>query len=578
MAPLQGYDFQIPAGEGWDGAGEVELVFRPTWSGRYSLGVGPERSPWYYDEEDQVRETVEYEYGRLEGTAGDNWWARDEIMHPGRILRRAERDRGVSVDFESDNECVLIQRFYFEKEMLHYVALNQPTKLPSGEVIPARVRLSQVFQDGFCIKATPGAPYFLDVYRESHHDRFRHGQYNVSAGKAIPRGNDEAPNYNKFLNVLMSGAFDHTLKTLAPSLAIVEELFPDGRIWNREDRTIKVKLAQLIAAGGALEKGVLPIVPPQLSPASQALIESFSGELRRATKSESYLNSEDAGVDPDTATAARIGESRNARANSLQLSSFAYFLKDCRERVIKLAQEHYGETRLASIYDEEERDRIAVVVKKTDFDVEFTLWVERGSWMPDLDVEKRQSYTEAMEALQAGQQAGLPMQPLIKSINRIYNVDIASDRQLKRIRSCEETLDKLYENLNSVRGAYSLYSLAPVNPYETNHEACYLWWREWLTWKGRNAHPLLKQVAIIYIQVHAAAWLGERDFVSMAAKIGQGLIAAPIQAGIAAEQQQAPRLLAPPPGVVPGQQPNQADAGGQDPAGASDFQTSNLTM
>jgi hypothetical protein len=468
--------------------------------------------------------------------------------------------------------------------MLHFTALNKPETLPSGEVIPARVRLSEVYPNGMRIKTTPGLPYFFDVDRESHKDRFIHGKYNVSPGKAMPRGNDEAPNYNKYLNVLLSGAFDHTLKTLAPSTAIVEEIFPDGRLFNREDRTIKVRLAQLAALDGGLDKAFRSIAPPPINQAAANLIESFNSELRRATKSETYLNAEDEGVDPDTATAARIGEGRNARANTLQLSMFADFLKRARERALKLAQENYGEMRQISRYDEEERERIAVVMKKTDIDVEFQLWVERDSWLPDLHLERRAAWKEGMEALTAGIQAGLPKEPLIRSINREFNIDIASSGQLKRIRSCEETLDVLRENLPTATDAWSLYALAPVNPYELNHEACVIWWREWLTSvKGRSAPPFLQQTAIIYIQVHAAGWLGERGFLEMAAQIGQGLIAAPVLAGITADQQQPPRIMAAPPAgnPPPPQAANQNGDGAT--AGGSDYQnqqfdSSNLAM
>jgi len=576
MTQLQGYDgVQVPDGEGWEKAGEVEMIFDPTWALRYSLTVGPALSPWAYHERDEVRETIEFQHGRLPGTSDDNAWARDEIMHPGRILRRAERDRGVAVEFESDNECVLVQRFFYEREMLHFVQLGQPAKLPSGEVIPANVRLSEVFPDGLCIKSSPGLPYFLDVYRESHKDRFIHGQYNPSAGKPLPRGNDEAPNYNKFLNVLMSGAFTHTLKTLAPSIAIVEEIYNDGRLFNREDGTIKVKLSQLMAMRelGGLDGASKSLAPPPLNQAAANLIEGFSGELRRATKSETYLNAEDAGVDPNTATASRIGESRNARANSLQLSMFVDFLKRGRFRALKLAQENYGDLRQISRYDEEERTRIAVVVKKTDISVEFQLWVEKNSAMPDLHLEKRAAWKEGMEALVAGLQAGLPKEPLIRSINREFNIDIASDSQLKRIRSCEETLDVLRENLQTATDPWSLYKLAPVNPYELNQEACMIWWQEWLTSiKGRSASPLLQQAAIIYIRVHAAAFFGKRQFLEEAAQIGMGLIAAPIQAGITADQQQPPRIMAAPPAgnPPPPQAANQNGDGAT--AGGSDYQ------
>lgn len=573
MTPLDGFDnVPFPDGEGWEKAGEVEMIFDPTWTMRHSLTVDVSLSPWAYHERDEVRETVEAQYGRLPGISEDqNQWARDEIMHPGRIIRRAERDRGASVEFESDNECVLVQRFYYEPEMLHYVALNAPVTLPNGEVVPANVRLSEVFSGGMVIKASPGLPYFFDVDHESHKKRFIHGKYNPSAGKPMARGNDEAPNFQKYLNVLMSGAFDHVLKTLAPSTAIIEEIFPDGKLFNREDRSIKVKLAQVAALEGGLENAFKAIAPPQLNAGAANLIEAFSQELRRATKSENYLTAEDEGVDPDTATAARIGENRNARGNALQLSMFADYLKRARERTLQVAQENYGDLRQISRYDEEERQRMAVIVRKTDLAVEFQLWVEKNSWLPDLDLEKRAAYKEGMEALAAGIGAGLSKEPLIRSINRAFNIDLASDSQLKRIRSCEETLDLIRDALllnPMAADPWLLYQLAPVNPYELNHEACMIWWREWLTSpKGRNSIPILKQVAMIFIQVHAAAWLGERQFLELAAQIGQGLIAAPLLGGITAEQQQAQKVVAP-----PGQGSSQGEEGDGATQAGSDYQ------
>jgi hypothetical protein len=264
---------------------------------------------------------------------------------------------------------------------------------------------------------------------------------------------------------------------------------------------------------------------------------------------------------------------------------FADFLKRCRYQALKLAQENYGEMRQISRYDEEERERIAVEIKKTDIDVEFQLWVERDSWLPDLHLEKRAAWKEGMEALTMGLKVGLPKEPLIRSINREFNIDIASDNQLKRIRTCEETLDLLREKLPTVNNAWALYQFAPVNPYEINHEACMLWWQEWLTSiKGRNAPALLQQTAIIYIQIHAAGFLGKRQFLEMAAQIGMGLIAAPIQAGITADQQQPPRIM---PAPVPPNGAAQGEGGaptgdGATPAGSDyqnqQFDASNLAM
>ncbi len=39
-------DVQVPAGEGWEEGGGVEMVFVQSFAARYSLTVGPELSPW----------------------------------------------------------------------------------------------------------------------------------------------------------------------------------------------------------------------------------------------------------------------------------------------------------------------------------------------------------------------------------------------------------------------------------------------------------------------------------------------------------------------------------------------------
>jgi hypothetical protein len=89
---------------------------------------------------------------------------------------------------------------------------------------------------------------------------------------------------------------------------------------------------------------------------------------------------------------------------------------------------------------------------------------------------------------------------------------------------------------------------------------------------------------MIYIRVHAAGFLGKRQFLEMAAQIGMGLIAAPMQAGITADQQQPPRIMAAPPAGNPQPATEQANQNGDGAtAGGSDYQnqqfdSSNLAM
>jgi hypothetical protein len=548
---LPGASFQLPRGADWQKAGDVELIHDETWHRRYSLTVGVRFSPWLYHERDEVRETVEAKYGKLQGNYTDTAWMADEMMHPGRIMRRAERERGPSTssDTYSDDECMLVQRFYYEPEMLHFIKLDKPVTSTSGFTIPANVRISEIVKDaGLCIKTSPGLPYFLDFYLESHKKRFVNGQYGITPGKQIAHGNDEAPDYQKYLNVLHSGAFTNMLQTMQPSTAVIEEVFPDGNLFNREDRTVRVKKAQIENFEGGLGAAYLPLVPPGLNKDVFTGMQFFGGELQRSTKSDTYLSSSDQGVDPNTATAARIGEGRTMRANSLHLALFADFLKDCTISSLELAKARYGEMRRVTVSDEQARRRVAKIVRGTDLQAEVRAYVEEGSYLPDLKIEQRAAYKEGMEVFSVGIQAGFERQSLIKSINRHYGIDLAADRNAERLTSCEELLEFAREAVAmGAADPLAIYLLNPVDTDETNHEAQLMWWRVWKgTPEGKRAHPILRAVAKLYIQAHAAAFMEDRMFVATAAQIGVGLIAPPNAAGLQPTEQKPP--AAPMPG------------------------------
>lgn len=541
---LPGSQLQIPGAEGWQKVGEVELIHDESWHRRYSLTVGVDLSPWLYHERDEVKETVKCQYGKLKGNYSDKAWTNDDMMHPGRIMRRAERDRTASPSAQSadyDDECILIQRFYYEPEMLHFVQLDAPVTTPSGFQIPAKTRLSEVFPNGMCIKTAPGLPYFLDCYPESHKKRFINGKYGITPGKQVAHGNDEAPDFNKYLNVLMSGAFDHTLKTLQPSMAVIEEVFPDGRLFNREDRMVKVQKSQLMNIEGGLQKAFWPITPPPLQAGTWDGIQFFGGELQRSTKSDTYLSSSDKNVDPNTATAVRVGEGRTIRANSLHLALFADFQKNCFVRETEEAKDHYGEMRKVSTGDEDANKRIERIVRSTDLQAEIRAYVEEGSYLPDLQLEKRAAYKEGADSYVGLVQIGADKQQALKAVNRNFAIDLLGDAQAERLTVCEDILDQARELIAlGAANPMLIYQARPVDPMELGHEARMVWWQTWLSSpeaQVNRVNPLLRAVATLYIQAHAAAMMEGRAFMAYAANIGAGLIAPPMSAGINASEQ-----------------------------------------
>lgn len=547
LQEIPGGPAEVLVGGEWARVGDVRRILDESWHSRYSLTVGPDLSPWRYHERDEVKESVEFEFGKLEGAWNESVYADDEVMHPGRIVRRAERMRGMFQEIQSEEEYRLIQRFYYEPEMLHFIKLNRPEKLPNGFTIPANVRLSEVFPEtGLCIKTSPGLPYFLDAYPESHKRRFVNGMYGETPGRAIAHGNDEAPNYQKWYNLLASGHFDHTLKTLQPSTLVIEEVFPDGNLWNREDRLIKIQKSQLANVEKGLQGVMYQMPPPTINQSVVDGMQLMGAELQRSQKVDSYATSADKGVNPDTATAARIGEGRMMRSNSFLLANFASFGAKCLKREIEIARENYGEQRVITTKDPQRDARINMILKKTDIDVDVEFYVVQDSYLPDLKVEKQAAYKEGMDTLAVAISAGIDRQRAVKSINQHFNIDINCDNNPERIAACEDSLDGVKELYAAgVIDPLALFEAYKVDPMEVGHEAKMTWWRDWKSSpEGRQADPMLRLVADLFIQAHAAAFMLDRTFVANVAAIGLGLLAPPQNAGLTAGDQNPSALLA----------------------------------
>lgn len=547
LTPIDGIEgIEEPLYEGWERAGEVECLFRPSWCARFSLTVGAKLSPWGYVELEEVREVVEAQHGKLPRV--NEYQESDDILHPGRIIRRAEVQRGLSLGTQAGGEALFVQRFYHGRDMLHFVQLEEPYECPNGEVIPANVRLSEYAAEkgGICIKTSPQLPFFLDVYPEKFQDRFVFGSYDISPGKALPRGDREAPDYQKWTNVLLSGAFDGTLKTLQPSLAVVDEVIPDGKLWNREDRTIRIKLAQLKALGeNANINSALGLVPaPSINNSVTELVTTFANELRRNKGVETYMNSEDQSVDPETLGAARIAESRNSRTNSLQAANFAQFQVELFERGFEICKENYGDVRLISVSSEEKRRRIGHVLLTDDIRTAVKLYCEKDSWLPDLSVERRQAYIEAVNLYVAAQQAGLANPLFVKKINQAFNVDLTATQRNERIADCEEILQELIEQAPFSMSPAELYARNPIDPLDPEHEAKGMWWQNITTRREtRRYHPFVKLVADMYVYQHAIAYMQMRGGLAAIAAVGAGLIAPPISSGMQPGETKPPMSL-----------------------------------
>lgn len=520
-------DFDVQKGAEWKPAGEIVVRPFPAWSLRYSLTTGADNSPWRYAEEDQPKERVEAAIGKIESASEDQALGMDEAMHPERVMRRADRGR-TGYEAEDDTDNVLTQRFWYEPEMLVLLALKEDCRLPDGEMIPKGERLSDVFPSGMCIFTHPGAQRFKGVTRESHLKRFIDGKYGITLGKKVGHGIEDGVEMQRQTNILKSGVFRYLQKTLQPSIAVNNRVFQDSRLFNRVDNVISINNGRL-PEGTKVADHYSYVAPPAVNPQIFGVEDQLNADMQAALKA---FNSQGdyAGVENSTATAAKIGAAESASAHSLYLALYAGTLKTLAVRRLELAQQHYKNLRLVAYVDTLSDKRNVRIINSINVKANILAWVKTGSFMPNLDMEKRASFVEATTA--ATTLAGINMlnSASLQSINRIFGTDLTFERLNDRIEECEETLDLMYQAFEQMGGMIApeqLYMLAPVDPYTKGQQARIDWWLDWRgSREGRSAPEPIRQAVVFHLSAEYEALIMHEQYIAGAANAGQAVVQA----------------------------------------------------
>lgn len=575
--PMQGVNIAdaVKSGEGWKKTGEIVCRPFPAWSQRYSLTTGASESPWRYAEEDLPKEQIEAMYGKLDGTALDDRWSNVESMHPERVMRRAVRQRGGYESSPDDADNVLAQRFWYQPEMLALKACRTAVTLPDGTVIPAGQRLSDVFPNGMCILTAPGLPHFLNVYPENHTERFTDGQYGLTPGIKVGQGIEDGVEAQRQMNVLKSGVFRYLQKTLQPSIAVNGRVFQDSKLFNRLDNVISINNATL-PERTSVGDHFAHVVPPPINGQVFGYTQELNAEIQAALKA--YNSEGDApGVTNNTATAAKIGVAKAASAHNIYLALYAQTIKEVAVKRLLLAQKHYQNLRLVHDVDALSGEARAMQISNVAIQSNFMAWVKTGSFMPNMDMEKRAKFMEGATAATTLAPLGLLNPASLKQINEVFGADFTFEHQNEKDEECEEIIEmtlKAAEQMqsqmqemmsqpppptqNELRLGYDpnkgarqaqeqqkaqimqmqamapqmLYELQPVNPYTLGHDIKINYYRDWMgSPEGRRAPEIVIQAIILRVQAHFQAQMQEQMLLAQAA-------AAPQQA-MQQEQQQA---------------------------------------
>lgn len=532
---MEGFSHQEPVEEGWARSGEVGLKLVPAYCMRYSRTTGADLSPWRYVFEDEPRELVEAKWGKLPASATGDEWAKDEMMIPERILRRAGRESDSGWD-EDDLEATLVQRFFYEPEMLAFVKCDSPVQLPNGEQIPPGVRLSEVFPKGMRITTVPGLKTFLDVARESHRKRFVDGVYGVSYGQVTGYGIEDSVVSQKHYNLFRSGIARHFQKTFLPSVVIDPRFFPDKKLFNREDQVIPANRGDLpdnmsVRDAFALVQG--GGVNPQIA----ELLQQYEVDIKETVKA--YDSQGDyIGAEQETATASRIGLGRSEMNINLHLALYAGWMKEVAVRRLEVARENYGEERMVTAPDPR-GGRMARVLKSLNLRQAIMAWVKPGSFSPNLDIQKQEATMARLSAQGALAKLGMDTPQNRRILDEVFQSELGRDATGSRVDACDDALDEMLEYFAAMGGQVmpeELYALSPVDPYEKDLDIRVDWWRTWLSSpEGRDADPIIRQAVKIHIEANwKALGFQQMSMTGMGAISPGGMIAgmpAPAGAG-----------------------------------------------
>jgi len=519
MCEIPGMESQYLADQGWKKKGEI--VGRPVslWAQRFSITSGPRMSAYRYVERDMQKEQVEALFGKLQTTAADNW--KDEWMHGERVLRRAEAYASGQAAIDND-DASLLQEFYYEPEMLCFIAPDQDYQMMDGRILKKGIRLSEQVSKGLVLTTQPGLNKFLTSRDESHRDRFQDGLFNCVAGEKIGRGIDSSAEYQRQSTVVHSMMYNHVRETARPLLFISDKLAANPNIFQR--RIIPVPQSVLQDKDVSRLFDVLQM--PQISNAAPYLMEKLQEGMQRATKSFNSPGSVVSGYS-NTATGDQIASAKQTGIQVPFLNNYAQLKRGAIARFAELAFENYDSKRMLTILDGKRSSRVARELEMADVRGYEWLWtIKPGSVSSETPIERKQNLEGALNAFTIAAKIGKDTPEVRRQICEIYDVDLFNEHQDERIDRCLDAMEMMkQEYAKGLADPLRLYMLSPVDEFETGAESKINFWRDTLASEEGYSLPGEIRLAIhMHIEANAAAIAAERSQLAQIAAIGAGLL------------------------------------------------------
>jgi len=424
--------------------------------------------------------------------------------------------------------------------------LKEQLETLSGQVIPAGTKYADVWPKGMCLVTLKGVKHPVAVFNEHHADHWVSAPYHIKLLSGLGNGIGEAVEAQRQWNLLMGLIFTQIRTAATPGM-----LYQKGRI-SSDDADLIGSAGMNIPVdaaddGSALSAAVYQVPAQPLPNQVPWYVGQLDNLMQSGTQALAFSGAIP-GVNNDTYGGAQIGANL---AQSMHDPIMA-LQADMDERGAQIMLRLWQENAIDAYWVPKvgERDNYeGEWFSALDVGGELRVKARPGSWRARSDMEKRESFEQALNATVAF--GGVMMTPpkILKQISDLYGVDFAHDQYSAQARLCRIRINQIKELLPTFEQALEMMmQLMPaqpmpnsegtspeeeillmiaaqlvgmvkpsIDPEEPGHLDSIEYLREWyLDDEGIEASRLFRKCVSVLIQSHLAAYSIEQGIAAQA--------------------------------------------------------------
>lgn len=518
-----------PVGQEAIRMGDFSLKLIPLQSIRFDLTVRAEESSWCI-------ERMEVPNGRLRLIFGDNVDIDDDdapdkglqslrnIQRAGNTLQGKWRDREYS-----STKTSIIDRFSFMPEDVADITLAHDEETIGGRIIPKGTKLSNLCPNGGIALGKGGLKHIIGLYPNVHHSQeLTSGTFHMRLASGLGRGSEDTVEVQKRFN-----RFDAQHVRFMGAAATPAHTYVDGAVDRQHIRKIghpgvvipiRQEMATMLGQADLVQ---------QIKPATIAgnFFDYTYHILNRYRQQTSHNTNNSYGapdIDPNTATAARIGDANAAAIWVPMLQVKGKARVRTAENLIQAYPRHFQGVSQFFVLGKTSANQVkGKYLKGEDIDPTIRFIVMRNSEQPKTRYHQQADF-ERFVTIMGGAAGIIQLQQADPKLYQFgqdtYGLHLEQDSYDVLEDICRDRLGQALHQLGTLQSMIALQGgdpdsiplemlltpdiLAmtldpPIEVFEGKHDEKLIWFQEYLdTPEGYELGGLERKVVGLFIQVH----------------------------------------------------------------------------